>query len=627
MKFEKFTKDHKDILVPLYAGQKTLGTEYSLVTLLEWHKNLNLEAAVGEDYICFRLIFKGRQLYFPPVAANKARYEEALDELIAEGAKIFAEVTDATLPSFCKRNFRIEPDRDMAEYIYSSKSFRELSGKALHSKRNHIAQFQNAYRYQFAEYNKVYKNGILELLDRWINEKAASYDAPAEITSKNLQEEKAAFLQTAMQEKDVLLHVLDNLAFYRCFADVLLVDGKVIGISAGEILPTGVGAVYFEKADTSYIGSYTMLANLFARRHFEDVLYINRQEDTGDEGLRKAKLSYRPRYIYMKYIASAKEDSMQFSEDVLRLYRDSFPEDNPKTVDFFFNNIFSAKRLKTIRVDNKLVSALHIVPKTLDYLGRKLTLPYIVALATDKNYQKMGFATRLMEETLRCLKSQKTPFIALYPAIKGFYEKFGFVKVFKSDMDADAASHSAFRRIPVEDPAAIKAIFDQKSASYDVKIVRDFRQTELRLGTESGIYLLMGEDGTAAGYELTDSGGETSEIVLSEPAPQADADADKEKFIDNPDAPMGMARIADLDSAFALVALKNKYRFRLTDCFFEENNGVFEAYPGGILPGEGYDFILTERQLCALFFGYSVEGVPRAFIEEFPRKIFVPDKY
>lgn len=627
MRFKRFTYEHKDKIVALYAKQKTLGTEYSLVTLLEWHKNLNLEAAVGEDYICFRLMYEGRLFYFPPIAANKARYEELLDELITYGARDFAEVTDVTLPSFCKRNFGIEPDRDMAEYIYSSKSFRELAGKALHGKRNHIAQFQNAYRYRFEKYDIQYKDGVVDLINQWIREKAAFYDMPDGSADKSREQEKAAFLQTALQEKEVLLRVLDNPAFYRCFADVLLVEDKVIGVSAGEILPTGVGAVYFEKADISYTGAYTMLANLFAKKHFSEVSLINRQEDTGDEGLRKAKLSYHPKYIFMKYVATAKQDTGErFRDDVIKLYLDNFAEDGKEAADYFFHHVFSTKRLKTIRVDDKLASALHIVCKTLDYQGNQINLPYIVALATDKNYQKMGYARRLMEETLRCLKSQKTAFIALYPAITGFYEKFGFVKVFQSDTDAAALSRLAPEKHPTDDISVLKTIFDRRTAPYEVKLVRDLSQMELRYGEGHRANLLI-LNGDIIGYELLDFKGEQSEVCLLPESAAPPQTAEKAKYTENVAEPMGMARIVDLEAAFALLSLKGKYKFKLTDCFFEENNGVYEAHAGEIRTGEGYDFTLTERQLCAIFFGYTVGGIPKAFVDEFPKDVYIPDKY
>lgn len=598
MEFRNITPKDKDKIYELYAKQKTLGTEYSAVTLYGWHKNYNLEAAIGDDYVCFRLFYKGKLLYFPPIAQNKARLSELLDELIDMGANEFAEINDYTLTEFCRRNFGIEPDRDMAEYVYLSKSFISLAGKALHPKRNHISQFTNAYKYEFLDYKEEYLEKVVALLDGWIGEKS--------------EQDEVSEYQT---EKELILSILNNLDFYNCFADLLVVDGRVIGLSIGEILPTGVGAVFFEKADTNYIGAYSMLSNLFAAKHFEGVTYVNRQEDIGNEGLRRAKLSYRPKYIFMKYVASNKKDSGdRFSDEIIKLYKSAFPEDSDETVNYFFNNIFSPKYVKNIRIGDKLVSALHIVPKTLDYMGSIVKFPFIVGVATDKNHKNMGYASRLMQETLRCMKSQRVPFAMLYPAIKGFYEKFGFEKVFcQSKLNNDLFGWQTVTEAATKDIEKLKELYDNKTAPYQVKIVRDLHQMGIKLGAEDGANLLYISD-TLVGYELVTSKGEAVETCL--------ADA-----YEKTDEPRGMARIINLESAFALLKLSAIYKFRLTDCVFEENNDVYEAQGNTIKHGVGYDFTLSERELCALFFGQTVNGVPKQFIDEFPKKIYVLDKY
>ncbi|HOB64308.1 MAG TPA: hypothetical protein PKH08_04075, partial [Clostridia bacterium] len=91
--------------------------------------------------------------------------------------------------------------------------------------------------------------------------------------------------------------------------------------------------------------------------------------------------------------------------------------------------------------------------------------------------------------------------------------------------------------------------------------------------------------------------------------------------------PKGMARIVNLKAAFSLLNLSRPYKFKLTDCLINENNGVFEAYKDTVTPSVGYDFTITERQLAKLFFGLPVEGVPKQFIDEFPKLVFMTDKY
>lgn len=271
--------------------------------------------------------------------------------------------------------------------------------------------------------------------------------------------------------------------------------------------------------------------------------------------------------------------------------------------------------MKNIRLGDQLVSVLHIVPKSLSYLGYDIKLPFLVAIATDTRYKNKGYARRLIEETLRCVKSQRMPFVALYPAIKGFYERFGFQQVFCQSKLGEL-SGDTLTKVPTSDFGQLKDILDTKTADYQVKITRDIAEVKLKRCAEDEANLLY-ISGDLAGYEFATAGGAAVETCI----------LPKYASYEQVDPPVGMARIVDLESAFALLDLKNKYKFKLTDCFYDENNNVYEAYANTIKSDVGFDFSLTERQLCELFFGLAPEGVPKQFVDEFPKTIFMPDKY
>ena len=99
----------------------------------------------------------------------------------------------------------------------------------------------------------------------------------------------------------MVLEVLDHMDDYRMSGGVLLADGRVVGFSLGEIVGDTL-FVHIEKADRTCKGAYQMLVNQFALRYAgEGVAYINREEDMGDEGLRRAKQSYHPVALLKKY--------------------------------------------------------------------------------------------------------------------------------------------------------------------------------------------------------------------------------------------------------------------------------------------------------------------------------------
>ena len=101
--------------------------------------------------------------------------------------------------------------------------------------------------------------------------------------------------------------MLDNYQTYDLLGGVLLVDGQIAGFSLGEIIGDTL-FIHIEKADRDYEGCYQMLVAQFAQ-HFagEGVAFLNREDDTGDPGLRTSKLSYRPVALLEKYTVTVDE--------------------------------------------------------------------------------------------------------------------------------------------------------------------------------------------------------------------------------------------------------------------------------------------------------------------------------
>ena len=593
MDFRPLRIEDKKIIYDFYKSSNTLGTEYSYIMLFYWMQKYDIEICVSQNAVYFRITVEKEKWYYPPLVKSKEDMDGAIAELEESGAVIFTEITSSVKKYFCARGYKFTELRNNAEYVYLSEKLRTLAGKKLHAKRNFVMRFSSKYEYEFLTYRQEYFDEIKSLFKKWEMEKLENVEDTAE------------FKKEAKEEENIVLSVLQNLEENDCFADILRVDGKIIGFSIGELLPTGVGAVFFEKADVTYEGAYPMINKLFVEKHFEGVKYINRQEDMGDEGLRKAKLSYHPAKIFMKCKGQKAEVKTEFDKDLIELYREAFSEDNEETVNFFFKNVFSPVAVKEIRENGELLSALHVLRKRLSYINIELDLPFIVGVATFKRYRGLGYAKKLLKETLDCMRLNEEPFIALYPQIEGFYEALGFERVFSLQVpDGD------FNKAETSDISVICALYRNISKEYDVYLMRDEESTDLRVKEEKGARTLS-KNGELIGYELY---AETvSEVCL------------KRDFLLTD--PIGMARILNLSKAFDLLNLSKAYRFALTDCLFEENNGIFEVDNEGINLTEEPDFSLTERQLVSLFFGREVVGVPKEFQSEFPKSVFLIDKY
>ena len=180
--------------------------------------------------------------------------------------------------------FSITSERDYADYLYMRSDLSALQGKKFQSKRNHINKFKKIYTdYEFKPLTKELVSECLELEAKWCK-------------ANNCKENEAL-----QDERKSMGIALKNLAELDIVGGVLYVEGKIIGFTYGAAINHETFDTCVEKADTNYEGAYAILNYEFANMIPEQYIYINREEDLGLEGLRKAKLSYNPYLILEKY--------------------------------------------------------------------------------------------------------------------------------------------------------------------------------------------------------------------------------------------------------------------------------------------------------------------------------------
>ena len=190
----------------------------------------------------------------------------------------------AVLEELYPERFTFTEDRDSFDYIYSREDLVLLSGKKYHSKRNHIAFFEKQ-EYQYEELNDKNLSECLSMNAVWIEKNSDKfYDG--------IDKEQWA-LTRAFEHYDELGYK----------GALLRRDGQVVAFTLGEEMNDNMFCTHFEKAFSDIRGAYPTINREFAKRTLTGYKYINREEDTGDEGLRKAKLSYKPVKLLVKYKA------------------------------------------------------------------------------------------------------------------------------------------------------------------------------------------------------------------------------------------------------------------------------------------------------------------------------------
>lgn len=180
--------------------------------------------------------------------------------------------------------YTIEHTRNLDDYLYESEKLIKLGGRKLQAKRNHISQFERAYTYSVRHLStEAMREECYQMASTtWLDAQ--------DCNTKEIQDELVA-----------LRHTFDNWDELGFVGMLVCVDHHLTAFTVGEIIDKEMAIVHFEKGDTSYIGIYSVINQLFCSQYLSDVKYVNRQEDAGVPGLRKAKMSYRPDLMVEKY--------------------------------------------------------------------------------------------------------------------------------------------------------------------------------------------------------------------------------------------------------------------------------------------------------------------------------------
>jgi len=176
-------------------------------------------------------------------------------------------------------------DRDNFDYLYYRKDLAELAGKKFHKKKNHVNNFLNAYpNHEQKPLSAQTVPDAVKVLDKWLE------NANRNASLREDGDYKAA--KEALDKFEVL--PLKGSVFY--------IDGNPAAYCAGESIAQGrMFVVHFEKAIEEYKGLYQFMNKAFAASLPSFFTYINREQDLGDEGLRQAKMTYRPCDFVKKY--------------------------------------------------------------------------------------------------------------------------------------------------------------------------------------------------------------------------------------------------------------------------------------------------------------------------------------
>jgi hypothetical protein len=221
---------------------------------------------------------EGRRFFMTPCAAPGRGVLEELFKTHDYWKNISDSVLIPNREHLEQWGIQIAEDRDNFDYLYQRTDLAELSGKKYHKKRNLVNQFLNSYTCEEKPLTLELVPQAMAILDRWREEKGEDGDYVASREALEL------FGDLSMK------------------GSVYYISGRPVGWCLGEAIGRGrIFTIHFEKALDEYKGIYQYINQTFAASLPEYFTYINREQDLGDEGLKQAKMTYRPSGFVRKY--------------------------------------------------------------------------------------------------------------------------------------------------------------------------------------------------------------------------------------------------------------------------------------------------------------------------------------
>lgn len=239
--------------------------------------------------------FHSKPFYMMPFGRCdlKTAIEKAIEDSIGDDLRFcmqgLSPKMKADIEEAMPETFSFTSNRDYSDYIYLRDDLVGLSGKKYQPKRNHIHQFIRSYpQYRFVPITPDIIPQCMELESYW----------------KSVNEDEKDKTYIALDsERQAIRRAFDHYEELDLLGGAILVDGRVVAFTYGSPINGNTFDVAVEKADANYVGAYTMINNEFAKTIDPKYVFVNREEDLGMEGLRKAKLSYHPAEILDKYTA------------------------------------------------------------------------------------------------------------------------------------------------------------------------------------------------------------------------------------------------------------------------------------------------------------------------------------
>ncbi|MBN2206036.1 MAG: DUF2156 domain-containing protein [Candidatus Aminicenantes bacterium] len=256
--------------------------ELNFANLFIWRSIERPRLTFNHGHLCILVEPPGQAPFvLPPVGPGP--FADVFEAALTLAPRL-SRVPDSMLGSLGP-GFRTEPDPDNSDYVYKRSDLADLKGKKYDGKRNRIRKFEGEHAYRPVGIGPGYLVKCRCLLDEWLEAK--------EDDGWNLEAQQRVVTEALLHFRELGLKGIG-----------IEVEGRLAAFAIGSLLNPETALCMIEVVNPAFDGLAQLVNREFARNAWPGVSFINREQDMGIEGLRRAKRSYYPDHLVPKYNVS-----------------------------------------------------------------------------------------------------------------------------------------------------------------------------------------------------------------------------------------------------------------------------------------------------------------------------------
>ena len=277
----------KEIFDSYYKLYPQSHSDYLFTTIISWMNYAKYRFVIYKNNLIISTKIEDKVRFRPPIGT---RNKDIFNELINLSKKSDADypigAIDSETKNWILKNYPkipCYPNRDYFDYVYLSSDLADLEGSRYSKIRNRLNKFKRKYEYETEIISKENIDSIKDFLKRWCLWKDCESDPLLE------------------NEKNAVMFSMNNFFELNLEGIVIRINNEIEAISVYEKMNNDTAVIHYEKASPDYDEIYKAINNESAKILRKKYRFINREADMGIEGLRKAKMSYKPDHMVKLY--------------------------------------------------------------------------------------------------------------------------------------------------------------------------------------------------------------------------------------------------------------------------------------------------------------------------------------